>query len=412
MAVDNAISSQLDVPTLAFAAMCLVGMLGLFLICVWLQQRSVRAFAWWGSAYLIGASSMALWSAPEQMFWLPPVIPAACIFIACGMIWNGVRIFHGRRILSSAAFAGAVFWVIATQLLPVVAYGSVRIVLGTAVVAAYTFAIAFELGRERRKPLYSKTAAILVPCLHAGIFLLPIGMHVFLPDERGAGWLTVFMLESMIYAVGTAFIMLLMVKDHDVHVYRSAANSDDLTGLLNRRAFQEGAASLSERLALKREPISVLMFDLDRFKSINDRFGHAVGDEVLRVFAQTIRTSMRAGDIVARFGGEEFAAIVPANIDTAVRIADRIRASFQAAGIIIAGDTMRVTVSIGVAEAQAPVFDMDGLLKRADAALYHAKNTGRNRVCTADEAAETEGAVAGAKGELEALEACLCVMAA
>ena len=235
----------------------------------------------------------------------------------------------------------------------------------------------------------------MVPCLHAGIFLLPLAMRVWLPDMPAAGWLTVFTLESMIYAVGTAFIMLLMVKDHHVDVYRTAANSDHLTGLLNRRAFQEGAAGLSARRARKREPISVLMFDLDRFKSINDRFGHAVGDEVLRVFAQTIRTSMRAGDIVARFGGEEFAVIVPANLDTAVRIAERIRASFQAAGVVIAGHTMRATVSIGVAEALAPLFDLNGLLARADAALYRAKNEGRNRVHAADEelASETVRAI-------------------
>ena len=171
--------------------MCLVALLGAFLIFVWLQQRSVRAFAWWGSAYLIGASSIALWSAPQQMYPIPPAIPAAFIFIACGMIWNGVRIFHGRQILSSASFAGAFFWVIATQLLPVVSYGWVRIVLGTVVVAAYTFAIAFELSRERRRTLYSKTTAVLVPFLHAGIFLLPLAMRAWLPEGRGAGWLTV-----------------------------------------------------------------------------------------------------------------------------------------------------------------------------------------------------------------------------
>jgi diguanylate cyclase (GGDEF)-like protein len=406
MLVDNGISPHLDVPTLSFAAMCLVAMLGVFLISAWLQQRSVRAFAWWGSAYLIGASSMALWSAPTQLFRLPPVIPAAFIFIACGMIWNGVRIFHGRRILGSAAFAGAFIWVIASQLLPVPPHGMARIGLGTLVVAGYTFAIAFELGRERRQTLYSKTAAIVVPCLHAGIFLLPLALRALLPDVSTAGWLTVFTLESMIYAVGTAFIMLLMVKDHHVHIYRDAANSDHLTGLLNRRAFQESALDLCARLARKREAVSVLMLDLDRFKSINDRFGHAVGDEVLRVFAQTIRTSMRAGDIVARFGGEEFAAIVPANLETAVRIAERIRASFQAAGIVIAGHAMSATVSIGVAEAQAPLFDLSGLLARADAALYRAKNNGRNRVHAADEehASDTVRAITGARPEVEAFE--------
>ena len=110
-------------------------------------------------------------------------------------------------------------------------------------VAAYTFFIAFELWRERRKSLYSRTAAIVVPCLHAAIFLMPLGMRAFLPEVFAAGWLTVFALETIIYAVGTAFIVLLMVKDHHVHVYRSAATTDHLTGLLNRRAFLEARAA-------------------------------------------------------------------------------------------------------------------------------------------------------------------------
>ena len=196
------------------------------------------------SAYLIGASSMALWSAPAPMFALPPELPKALIFVACGMIWNGVRLFHGRRLLPVGIFAGAIVWLVLCQF-PALSIGSIaRIALGAVVVASYTFFIAFELWRERRKSLYSRTAAILVPCLHAAIFLMPLAMRAFLPEAFAAGWLTVFALETIIYAVGTAFIVLLMVKDHHVQVYRSAATTDHLTGLLNRRAFLEGANML------------------------------------------------------------------------------------------------------------------------------------------------------------------------
>ena len=106
----------------------------------------------------------------------------------------------------------------------------------------YTFFIAHELRRERRKSLYSRTAAIVVPFVHATIFLIPLGMQAFLPEAYAASWLTVFTLETMLYAIGTAFIVLMMVKDNDVDIYRSAASTDHLTGLLNRRAFLETAA--------------------------------------------------------------------------------------------------------------------------------------------------------------------------
>jgi diguanylate cyclase (GGDEF)-like protein len=373
-------ATPLDVPTLAFGAICIAAALGLFLIFAWVQERNIPALAWWGAAYLIGASSMALWSAPTPLFALPPDLPAALIFVACGMIWNGVRLFHGRRILPIATFAGAIVWLLLCQWPAIAQDANARIVLGVIVVASYTFVITFELWRERRKSLYSRTAAVVVPMLHAAIFLMPLAMKALLPEGFADGWLAVFVLETMLYALGIAFIMLLMVKDHHVRVHRSAASTDHLTGLINRRAFLENALELCAHQAKRGEPVTLLMLDLDHFKSINDRFGHAVGDEVLRVFARVARSSMRADDIVGRLGGEEFAAIVPAPIEIAARIAERLRASFETAGKAIGAQAIGATVSIGAASAQAPVTDIDALLARADAALYRAKHDGRNRL--------------------------------
>src|SRR5476649_1761186 len=100
-----------DVPTLAFVAVCIAALLGLLLLFAWLQQRNVRALAWWGSAYLIGASSIALWGAPAPMIDFPKEFEQALTFLACGMIWNGVRLFHGRPLLPTAAFIGAFVWI-------------------------------------------------------------------------------------------------------------------------------------------------------------------------------------------------------------------------------------------------------------------------------------------------------------
>ncbi|HEX3859840.1 MAG TPA: GGDEF domain-containing protein, partial [Pseudolabrys sp.] len=304
------VSTPLDVPTLLFAAICLSALLGLFLVFAWFQQRDVRALAWWGAAYLIGGSSMALWSAPSPLFTLPAEIPAALIFVACGMIWNGVRLFRGRRVLPLGLF-GAVVWVVLCQFTPIGQTAEARITLGAIVVACYTFFIAVELWRERRRSLYSRVAAVVVPVLHAAIFLLPLAIKLFLPANYAASWVGVFALETMIYGLGTAFIVLLMVKDYHVHIHRTAATTDHLTGLCNRRAFLENAQTLCGFQAKRKEPVTLMMFDLDHFKSINDRFGHGIGDDVLRVFASVARSSMRANDVIGRLGGEEFAAIVP-----------------------------------------------------------------------------------------------------
>jgi diguanylate cyclase (GGDEF)-like protein len=368
-----------DGATLSLAAACLAALLGTFLLSAWLQQRNVRALAWWGSAYLIGASAIAFWGAPSPLVTLPPELPEAMMFVACGMIWNGVRLFHGRRLWPAPMFAGAIFWLIVCQA-PAMPEGStLRIAFGAVFVSFYTFFIAIELWRERRKSLFSRTAAIVVPCVHAAIFLMPLGMRALLPDVFTTEWQTVLAIETIIYAIGTAFIMLLMVKDHHVHFYRLAATTDHLTGVFNRRAFIEAANAMYARQGARGEAVTLLMFDLDKFKSINDRFGHGVGDSALKVFAKVASSSVRATDVFGRLGGEEFAALVPEETEGAVLVAERLRLAFQAAGVTIDGHEIGATVSIGVATSYAAVPDLDALLLRADEALYAAKNGGRNR---------------------------------
>jgi diguanylate cyclase (GGDEF)-like protein len=372
-------SPSLDLPTLSLVAVCIAGLLGLFLIIDWMQQRNVRALAWWGSAYLIGASAMALGTMPAPFIKLPAALPGALTFLACGMVWNGVRLFQGRRVLPFATFIGAALWLGLAQIPGMMENGSGEI-LGALIVPVYTFFIAMELWRERRRTRYSRAAAVVVPCLHAGVFLVPLAMRAFLPDGHSGAWLTIFTLETILYAVGTAFIVMLMVKDHHVHVYRTAASTDHLTGLLNRRAFIENAQTLRKRQARRGEPVAVLMFDLDRFKSINDRFGHSAGDEVLRLFARVTRASTRLNDIIGRFGGEEFIAIVPGGIEVAQKIAERVRTAFENAGAVIESQPIAATVSIGAASSYDATMTVDALIAKADAALYRAKHDGRNRV--------------------------------
>src|SRR6185437_8630685 len=156
--------------------------------------------------------------------------------------------------------------------------------------------------------------------------------------------------------------------------YRTAACTDHLTGLFNRRAVMENAAALCARQAKRKEPVAALVFDLDHFKSINDRFGHAAGDSVLRLFGQVVRSSTRADDLIGRFGGEEFVAIVPGGLESASKIAERVRSAFEAAGVTVDQHAIGATVSIGTAAAYDAVTSIDALIARADAALYRAKH--------------------------------------
>lgn len=385
-------AAALDFPTLIFASVCIAGFLGVFLIINWMQQRDVGALAWWGSAYLIGAAAITLWGAPDQIIKVPVVYAEALIFVACGMFWNGLRLFYGRDMRLSFSLAGAGGWLVLTQW-PTLEEGSPhRVILGVTIVALYTFFMAFELGRERRKSLYSRTATVVVPLLHASIFLMPLGLRAWYPEVFATRWQTVFAVETMIYTVGTAFIVLLMVKDRHVHFYRKAATTDSLTGLFNRGAFLEAARNMHAVQSGRGEPVTLLMFDLDKFKSINDRFGHAVGDSALKVFAKVLQDSTRASDIVGRLGGEEFVAMIPGAIEDACVVAERLRVNFQEAGVVIDDIAVGATVSSGLATTYRPEATIDSLLLRADEALYRAKNSGRNRFIAADEEPGTEAA--------------------
>ena len=162
---------------------------------------------------------------------------------------------------------------------------------------------------------------------------------------------------------------------------RKASFCDYLTGLANRRAFFEAAELELERRKHSTRPTSIIMFDADHFKAVNDRHGHPAGDAVLRHLARALRATFRDVDVVARIGGEEFAVLLPStDLATAGAVANRLRALVQAAPVLVDGVSIRFTVSAGVAAMDDAIGSLDGLMKRADQALYAAKAGGRNRV--------------------------------
>src|SRR6185503_16433258 len=167
---------------------------------------------------------------------------------------------------------------------------------------------------------------------------------------------------------------------------RHMSRTDALTGLENRRSIEKQLDLMfahGERLA---EPLSCVMCDLDRFKSVNDEHGHQAGDAVLKQFAALLKHEAREIDIVGRYGGEEFIVLLPGTVlDAAVTFAERVRKQVEAHTFVFDGGAIRRTVSIGVAGWPHPrVTHCDGLVRAADDALYVAKETGRNRVIRFD----------------------------
>ncbi len=383
---------SLDLPTLFIVATCVTALLGLFLISLWIQDRSTRALGWWAAAYLVGGFAVMLWFLEPRIsaIW-PSVFTNALLFLACGMIWSGARVFHGGRVLSLAMSTGAIVWLIASQLPEITARGGAKVVISSLIVTTYAVLTSVALNRERRNRDQARIRAVIMPVLHGAVFLSPILTNYLFPDaarEMGDGFFGLFALLTLLYVVGTAFIVVVMANERSAWVHKTAAMTDPLTGLFNRRGFLDAACRLMATSARKGEPVTVLMFDLDRFKSINDRFGHAFGDEVLRAFANTATRNMRAADVIGRLGGEEFAAILPGGVDATASVAHRVRAAFEVAAKHIGGQALGATVSIGAVSTRAEDDEIASLLARADAALYRAKTHGRNRVVVEGEPLE------------------------
>jgi two-component system cell cycle response regulator len=164
---------------------------------------------------------------------------------------------------------------------------------------------------------------------------------------------------------------------------RLLALKDSLTGILNRRAIFERAEDELDRAHRENTNLSLLMADLDHFKTINDRFGHAAGDVALRLAVETIVRSLRQYDYVGRWGGEEFLIVLPnTDPDEAYQVAERLRLSLSNAEMELGGgESLELRMSLGVTTTKPPNnLNVDGLVKQADIALYQAKNNGRNQV--------------------------------
>jgi diguanylate cyclase (GGDEF)-like protein len=164
------------------------------------------------------------------------------------------------------------------------------------------------------------------------------------------------------------------------------ADHDTLTDLLTRRALFDQADLLLSAARRKQHPLAVLVIDADNFKAVNDRFGHHTGDEVLRRIARAIKANVRSDDVVGRLGGEEFAVVMGgADLTLARSTADHLRACIAATTIEHVDGEVRTTVSVGIAEADLWAESIHDVLQRADAAMYRAKDMGRDRTASADE---------------------------
>ena len=372
-----------DLPTLLAITVFTSGLAGCLLLLSWLQHRMVLALALWGSAFIIAAIATTLIIARNFIpdLW-SIVIGNAMLAAAYGIVWSGVRNFEGKRVSIVLTIAGAVIWLAACSIGPIYALPVARATVMAAIAITYALLAVLELWRGRGEEV-SRWPIMLLLLGHAAAIpvRIPLAGSTTDPHPFHVNLLTFALFEAVFVCICLAYSFGGLAKDRVAASYQRASLIDPLTGIANRRGFLQAGERLMVRIRLVRRPAALLLFDLDHFKSINDKFGHHVGDAVISAFCQLATSLLRPTDLFGRIGGEEFASLMPDTApQEALRLAERLRAAFEATSSTAAEQPLTATVSIGVAMSDDASFDLSALLDAADRALYSAKARGRNRV--------------------------------
>ncbi|MFC7399350.1 diguanylate cyclase [Chelatococcus sp. GCM10030263] len=307
------------------------------------------------------------------------------ILLAYGFGWQAVRILYGRPVLPGLVILVATVWlVLSATVFQAFELDTTSAALRAFIVALFNGLAARELWRSRTEDLPSRSILLGVFTAYAILAALRVPFVAFLPAPLGSApgeiWATVvYNLAVVTQALlVSAFLIALSRERVALDNYRMAI-LDPLTGVQNRRAFEERADAWTRSRRTAASPFGLLVVDIDDFKAINDRYGHDFGDQVIVIAARTAEAVLRKRDVVYRIGGEEFVCLLPDTpAEDAFVAGERLRKAFRAATETVAGHKIGATLSVGVVSMDEPT-DLRDLLNRADEALYEAKRAGRNR---------------------------------
>jgi diguanylate cyclase (GGDEF)-like protein len=378
---------MLDLRTIYLAGAITALILGFVQLAAYATGRFERWPLWWGLSNLLlglGFIGVGLRDIIPNIVSIP--LANTVSWIGYLLVLFGVRSFAGQParlplyILAVAAAAIPLFLWNESD-------GFVRrvVLVSVLVMACDALLVREGLLLWRREGLVSGAilAALFVPTV--GLFALrswlavagELGAELF-PAENTNQWLIV---------TGTAFVLLrsgallLLAAERSRNTLVTIAQHDPLTGAMNRSGLERAMAKIAADASRRPGRLTLLLIDIDYFKSLNDTHGHAAGDRILQLFADAARSELRASDILARHGGDEFVAVLPhMTTKDAVRVANRIRGAFGRALADWDGVALQPTLSIGVAEGDAAGDELEALLEHADEALYRSKRLGRNRV--------------------------------
>lgn len=371
-----------DPSTLFFAAGISAVALAVTMFGAWLQNRlDVFLIGWMLGMSSLGAGAVIYSAYPPQ-----PVVILICLTlqtVGFVSVYLSARLFTGTPVHWRIAIILALA-AVAAVIVPISSgRDGVGVAIFNVIAAVLLFLCAQEYWRAREQSPLSIVALSGLYAI-AGVSFLACGLVLIYERQwqlvgRPANWAESFnAVVSIAGITGIGALSLGLNHSRMASRLSKEAATDALTGLMNRRAL------FSNFIANRLRPgDAVIVFDLDRFKSINDRYGHRAGDITLHQFAEELRSNARPQDLVARLGGEEFVLVMrQVSVAEATATAERIRAAFSATPLKVNDTAVLVTASAGVAFAVSEDDDFEHVMHRADLALYRAKNSGRDRVLT------------------------------
>ena len=372
-----------DPPTLFLAMLITTAMAVALLFWSWWLNRSDRTLLFAGGALaLVGVAVLLLSARGRWPSYLTVDVAHAAAIAALALVWASARVFNGKTASLWVVLGAPVLWLLVCQILPL----RDSFPLATIVSSLFVMVISLLAAREfwARDGLATRGALSATLLVHAMVASLrvPVAFSQIASDATTKAYdgpaFVFFMLEAIVFVQAIVFLLVSLTKERLEFRLRCTAMIDPLSELPNRRALLDSGAQTLARGMRSSRPTAFIVFDLDRFKGINDVYGHAMGDRVIKLFAEVARANLRIGDFVGRIGGEEFAAVLPeVDEDAAGTAAQRVIEVFAARS---AEDLQLLsTASAGVAASQASTDAFEEMLAAADKALYLAKTRGGDR---------------------------------
>ncbi|QCA04664.1 GGDEF domain-containing protein [Pantoea vagans] len=373
---------SLDIYTLFVCELYVLGFLSIIMVFAWVGSHYDRVLGFTCLSLVFTLIAVFLSSLRSSgLHFLPVAVGNVLVMLAYGGLLNAFRRFCGKPI-GTHWLLGALLWALLCYFPAFYHSLPKRVLVLCIACVAYTAALIQLVWQARDTLKATFWPAQLLLWIHLLFHLARLFLDSAIPSTQpgaigGSDFSVYVILESILFVIGLTFTILAMVNERMQIALKHTSLHDPLTSVWNRRALFTEAEKIVARCRRQNRPFSAILFDLDHFKSINDRYGHHQGDQILIHFCEIVRGLIPAEGRFARLGGEEFAAIIPAGARDAEAWCEAIRLAVCASQ----PNEIAYSVSIGFATVTQGQQDFESLLALADAALYHAKASGRN--CTA-----------------------------